>query len=674
MNELNKNIIFKEIAITKSIENDNGTFLISDFNELESFMNSLDLNEEIKFCFDYKNDIRNLSWKYNKIIKFIINKSLPLYFEEFYYIDILLNDNPYFITYYFEENFINRLDEIISKENDISKKVILSKIILTLINNFNELNEDKYNNYLNIENKYQNFINNNINIFNKEFNINYNLNIIQSKSIDEIYSDILSGLIQMNKFHYFEETMEIMTKLEFEKIKITKKMLRLFIRILNYDENCVKQYMISKLNDLLISMKINFYYIWLKYILKESFFIYQIPLFLNTRYYLKRIMGKTNFSKDYQKLEERAKYIIGFLKDSKPPININTKKDEGFNKTPKKEELIKSISNSIPSNISTINSESNYNLDINYFNSKIFGDIRIDSYPGKNIINLKDKNIVLSLDNRIIMLYEGKKQLGIYKDDNFKNIKEVNLNGKANICAICNNDIHLIEFDSNNKIKKIDFNEQISFFLEIKNNHYIILLEDKVVQYKNLFCEIGEKSPESFINEKYECGIFKNEKELILIKHGDNNNQRELIKIYDIYLNGPKRTIEYKEEYSFINNEHCLINNSLLCSSTKNQNNDYSLYFMDLDKDTYTIYKTNKFKVNCFGKVPSNNNNPTNIDYLFVGGEEDSKGKIKILKINSENNVIKINEMEEIQIQDSIKSVNQIKYSKDNNSLLIAYS
>ena len=30
--------------------------------------------------------------------------------------------------------------------------------------------------------------------------------------------------------------------------------------------------------------------------------------------------------------------------------------------------------------------------------------------------------------------------------------------------------------------------------------------------------------------------------------------------------------------------------------------------------------------------------------------------------------------MEEIQIKDNIKSVNQIKYSKDNNSLLIAYS
>ena len=104
----------------------------------------------------------------------------------------------------------------------------------------------------------------------------------------------------------------------FEKIK----------KILDIKNSEIKDKLILKFEDLINDTKINFYFILLKYILKESIFIYQINFLLITRkYILELIRANSNIflSSDVINLNRRNKdrlnYIIERIIDSKYYIN-----------------------------------------------------------------------------------------------------------------------------------------------------------------------------------------------------------------------------------------------------------------------------------------------------------------------------------------------------------------
>ena len=104
----------------------------------------------------------------------------------------------------------------------------MSNILLILIDNQKEfIKENDIIKVLNnIEEENTNFIKNNINIF-KEFGLNYDLNIIKNKKIDEIYIEIINGLIQNNKFDDYEYLKDILkNKLEIQNIDITNKIFK----------------------------------------------------------------------------------------------------------------------------------------------------------------------------------------------------------------------------------------------------------------------------------------------------------------------------------------------------------------------------------------------------------------------------------------------------------------
>ena len=104
--------------------------------------------------------------------------------------------------------------------------------------------------------------------------------------IDNSELKIIFQLIKINKFDKYEQIHKfIIEELELESINITKKMFDiLYHKILNIEnEKIKKNFILSQKEDLINIDKINFYYFLLKFIFKNSFYIYQFPLLLNAR-------------------------------------------------------------------------------------------------------------------------------------------------------------------------------------------------------------------------------------------------------------------------------------------------------------------------------------------------------------------------------------------------------
>ena len=151
----------------------------------------------------------------------------------------------------------------------------MSKIIIDLIYNYKRLDEcteEDKEELEKIKTDNNEIIKKNLNIFN---NIGLNLNEkdINNNKIDKLYLiDIINVLITERNFENFEN---LIKDLELEKITIRKTMFEEIKKILNKNED---YYKISNINHLFDEKKINFYYILLKYILKNSLYIYHITL------------------------------------------------------------------------------------------------------------------------------------------------------------------------------------------------------------------------------------------------------------------------------------------------------------------------------------------------------------------------------------------------------------
>ena len=145
--------------------------------------------------------------------------------------------------------------------------------------------------------------------------------IIKNDNIDNIYKDIINILIKNDILSNYECSEKIMAQMDIENINITKTIYDEIYKNLNINNNYyITKYKILELKDLLNEKNINFYYILFKYILKNTFYIYQIPFLLESRKNILKTI-KTNldnisntFIKDnYNKF----KYIIDFFTDLK---------------------------------------------------------------------------------------------------------------------------------------------------------------------------------------------------------------------------------------------------------------------------------------------------------------------------------------------------------------------
>ena len=317
-------------------------------NTKEKFVEEiLKLKEQeiFKILYFNRKDINNILEELDKYIPISIknnnddNTTSNLY--NYFYISLLLEENKYMINYFHDINLINKIDIDIKKINDNNndnklKKIILSKIILDLIKNYRvediyrERQEDSL--YI-LEEEYKEYITNNIYIV-KELGLNEN-NFLKMR-IDKIYTEIIKKLIEQEKLGFSN----IPQELDFERIYLTKYMNDELFKFINSNDNYkkyIEEFSILNKNDLFNDEnKINFYYNLIKYIFKDSIYIYKIPFLLKTKKILTKVSKESNNLKQ-QSFNDKIQYIIKKISDSNYYSNKYLNSKEKFEKEQKEE-------------------------------------------------------------------------------------------------------------------------------------------------------------------------------------------------------------------------------------------------------------------------------------------------------------------------------------------------
>ena len=309
--------------------------LFINFDRLREIYNK---NELIIFKIWNVFDIYEILYDTEEIIN--IDKNITDLSSNFY-LTLLIQKANNVINYQYNLEYLqNILHQINSNINLNFLNLILSKILYHLIDNYRE-NSNLNNSDLEIqqelsemEEKVMTFIVKN-NIF-----INLKEEIIEI-NIGELYSKIIYELVINNTIDNFEKVYNIVKEIEIEKIDFTESMFIIFVDLFYTEKKIVDKYSILEEKDFGDINKINFYFIFLKYIFKQSIFIYNFKLFLETR---KFIINKIRLGYNLNSfillqdnnLIEREKYIIKSLLDS----DYYFEKLNNNNKFNKKESVI----------------------------------------------------------------------------------------------------------------------------------------------------------------------------------------------------------------------------------------------------------------------------------------------------------------------------------------------
>ena len=288
-------------------ENNNPIFkLLSNLQEIESILN---LNENDSIRFLYFNRIKSHSILYDneEVINIkLINGNDKLDF--YIYLCFLIEENLSVVNYIYSINVIKKINDMQTRiKNEKIQKLIMAKIIIVLINNYEQSDneEDTDSTDLNsLKNFNMEIINDNI----KELNqCNVNKNNFLSKKLEEIYSEIIKYLIINNKLDDSEFTNNILKQINLKYIYITKVMFDEIAKLLKSENDYIKDYVIKEYNDLFDLKKINFYYILIRYILKITFYIYEIPFLLETMIKIKTLI-KQNISSLGHSIKQNRPY------------------------------------------------------------------------------------------------------------------------------------------------------------------------------------------------------------------------------------------------------------------------------------------------------------------------------------------------------------------------------
>ena len=308
--------LFLAKQLPLELDNNPSTRLITNYKELLSLLN--DNNENImKFIYFNKRNIHKILYIFEEKIN-VRNKEKILFSELFYLIS-LIRDDLELINYSYSINFIyetNMLQRNIS--NNLLKKIVMSKIVIQLVKNYRE--SDEFKSYEEsqlemIENENKNNISDNIN--NNYMDL---YNIKKSSNLEEDYINIIKGLITFkyknNNDILFYKNIE---DLELQSIDITKNMFDELYKLLSLENENIRNILILNEHDLNDIKKIKFYFILLKYIIKDHIYIYRIPFLLKTRENIIKIIknGFNQLSIIVEKdIKEKIEYIIKVLTDS----------------------------------------------------------------------------------------------------------------------------------------------------------------------------------------------------------------------------------------------------------------------------------------------------------------------------------------------------------------------
>ena len=566
------------------------------------------------------------------------NKNLWFYF----YVDLLITlENHDAINYSYRMDLIREIDsKNESIEGKILTKILLSKICLDLIENFRSMNaySEEYNSELNkikeknekiiIDNKTY-FENNNIKIENEEEEENEdeedNQNFIEYQ-IDKIYADIINSLIKNKKIeNNYDDSIDILNQIDIENINITQEIYDKLNNTLN-DNEIINEYRIEKNDDIYDETKINFYYVLIKYIFKNSLYIYHLNFFLETRKLILNIIRNDKEIKDINKkkepIKERTNFVIRKL------VDVDYFFENGNNTEQKKKlEII-----------------------LEYYKEILFESKKDKITLIENIINTNQK-----IDNNLLKDYELAENIHkkipiikyLYENDNkAKKKKKKSEKVMKEVVESWNN---MEKFIRERKIQKIKADKRKLIY------NYIIKDEEN----KNIFLKIfGEKIYANFINinESLEPKIVKHEekeeKEKINNIEKEKEKEEKIIKIEDEkeeIKEEKKEEMKEEKKEKIINinekeKEEEIINEEKKYEDIKKEelyNKPVPMNRMNSTKEENSIEEQKSFSINI--QNYENNNN--------IQEDEKEKEKNKIASFFSENKL----DFSEIEQQNKIQ-------------------
>ena len=290
--------------------NDSIIKLISNFKEIQ-LIQSMNYPDFFKFLYFNRIKIHYILYFDQAFITINeINNTIKNYF----YLSLLLLENKYIVNYIYSIEFIKQINQLQTKEKKQKLKIlIMAKTMSDIISNYKLNNDNNDEKELETIIKYNNkIIDENINIL-KEFNIEKK--DISNTKIDIIYVQIINYLIINKKLDESDYTIDLIKQVDSESIYLTKTILDNLIKILDINKDYLKEYIITKYEDLFNEKTITFYYVLLKYIIKSNFLVYHIPFLYKTRNNILRIINDNilkfyNIKKNKNYLMNKIKYVL----------------------------------------------------------------------------------------------------------------------------------------------------------------------------------------------------------------------------------------------------------------------------------------------------------------------------------------------------------------------------
>ena len=471
---------------SSEITNDPTLSLLNENQEFEvGLKDKLDYVEYIKYIYINRKYffaiLFDLEEKINISDTILDNKSNNKLFFFLFYLYLLIEENKDIVFFIYTSDLIKKVKTLIKEDNNnIFYNIVLSKIIIILINNYlveNFMNSNQK--LLDIKNEMETIIRNNTANLKNIINFEYNLEIIISKNLDDIYLDIFLALLKSEKVNNYILFTNISKQLHLDAIEILNKNIFWKLNSFLNKKRFKKKFLLQKLEDFNDTFKINIYFFLLKYVFKNSLYIYQIPFFLEARKTLFKCI-KSNKAEILNNKNYEKHFILERLFDLDYYINkyIGGKTFDDNN-----------------DNLSDFAQEDLMQKENNNDNSKDFEDIRevLDYYKKYEFESKKDDIELIDTSLKNNKKIDYKKYFG-----DLEKAKE--MNPKYDIIRF---------YHSKKENKNKHFSES-----ELKNSIKSYLLNEKMIKGKKL-----NKIQSNIIKILYE--YFKNP-----------NNKEEIKKIY----------------------------------------------------------------------------------------------------------------------------------------------
>ena len=311
----NKLSIFNKLILEQSelFNIDVGEKFFYNYKEIKKLQEAQKQSDLLKILNFNKKKIHSILYKEDEVINITINDKKIEKIFPLIHLCCLIEGNLNIVYYKYDFELINKLNiEQRKEKNNRLKKIIISKLINILINNYkgaNDINIDEMNK---IEDFNKKVIKENIETL-KEYNLNEK--DIYQKHIENIYLEIIKILIKKPKIDK-----DVIIDLEFESLPFNN-IINELNKIIDKKVEYINKQEISEFNDL-FSDRMTYYYILIKYIFKHSIFINQNTFLNETR---KKIVSliEANLKSLYKRiidikdgnLKIKVEYVLGYFCD-----------------------------------------------------------------------------------------------------------------------------------------------------------------------------------------------------------------------------------------------------------------------------------------------------------------------------------------------------------------------